>query len=91
MLTPLDQLRNIGPKSADLLGQSGYLFIEDVREVGPVLAYHIVSQLHQGVSLNLLWALAAGLQDRDWRDLSESEKQSLQDELKQLQLPDSQN
>jgi hypothetical protein len=33
------------------------------------------------VSLNLLWAMVAGLEDRDWRDLTEAEKDRWKAEL----------
>jgi len=77
MPTSIDRLRNIGPKSAAWLEECGIPFVEDLREVGAVLAFRMVSQSQCGVSINLLWALAAGLQNRDWRDLTNSEKQQL--------------
>jgi hypothetical protein len=45
---------------------------------GPAKAYARAKSLKpRSVSLNLLWAIAAGLEDRDWRDLTPTEKDSL--------------
>jgi hypothetical protein len=43
--------------------------------VGPVGAYQLVRRKHPEASLNLLWALVAGLEERDWRELSADEKE----------------
>ncbi|MEZ6115790.1 MAG: TfoX/Sxy family protein [Pirellulaceae bacterium] len=74
---PIQRLRNIGPKSSVWLRAVGIDTIADLRRLGPTLAYRLVCTKFTG-SLNLLWALAAGLDDRDWRDLTEKEKQDLQ-------------
>lgn len=79
---PVAALRNLGPKSALMLREAGISTIEELRVLGAVKAYARVRQLRpRGVSLNLLWALAAGLEDRDWRDLTTDEKASLQRSL----------
>jgi hypothetical protein len=74
---PIESLRNLGPKSGGWLRQVGIASIADLQKIGPVLAYRLVKQRHATASLNLLWALAAGLQDRDWRQLSHADKQRL--------------
>lgn len=74
---PIDNLKNLGPASAAWLRDIGILTIADLTRVGPVFAYRRVQSQHPTASLNLLWALAAGLADRDWRELSEEEKQRL--------------
>lgn len=71
---PIQQLRNIGPKSSTWLQAVGIDTIAELRRLGPVLAYRLVCARFAG-NLNLLWALAAGLDDRDWRELTEEEKQ----------------
>lgn len=70
-------LKNLGPKSADWLRESGIATVGDLRRLGPVVAYLLVKGRRPGASLNLLWALAAGLDGRDWRELSESAKSRL--------------
>jgi DNA transformation protein len=75
---PVSALRNLGPKSARLLAEAGIRTIAELRLLGPVNAYRRAKALKpRAVSLNLLWAIAAGLEDRDWRTLAQKEKASL--------------
>lgn len=77
-LTPnLEQLRNLGPKSAQWLRAVGIQTPADLEQSGPCLAYRRVRQQFPQASLNLLWALAGAVQDRDERDLSDAEKLQL--------------
>lgn len=70
-------LKNLGPKSAGWLREVGVATVGDLRRLGPVVAYLLVKGRRPGASMNLLWALAAGLQGRDWRDLSGAAKSRL--------------
>ena len=75
---PVSTLRNLGPKSAMMLVHVGISTLGELRELGAVKAYVRVKSLRpKFASLNLLWALAAGLEDRDWRELDAAEKESL--------------
>lgn len=74
---PIENLRNLGATSGAWLRDAGIRTIADLEEAGPVLAFRLVRQHQSGTSMNLLWAMAAGLQDRDWRELSDEEKQRL--------------
>lgn len=58
-------------------GKPGTISLE---RLGPVVAYRLVKQRQPKASLNLLWALAAGLKGKDWRELTESTKQRLRKE-----------
>jgi hypothetical protein len=78
---PPGNLRNLGVSSAAWLVEAGIRSISDIRRVGPVGAFERVRSKHPDVSLNLLWALIAGLEDRDWRDLTEVEKERWKAEL----------
>lgn len=65
-----------------MLAEAGIRSIEELREIGAVRAYVRVKALRpKTASLNLLWALAAGLEDRDWRDLTDDEKQALRTDV----------
>ena len=77
---PIDNLFNLGPTSAAWLRDAGIRTLADLKRIGAVAAYHMVKQQQPKASLNLLWALAAGLSDRDWRDLSDEEKEGLRAE-----------
>lgn len=78
---PIENLRNLGPASAAWLREVGILTIADLARVGAVVAYQRVRSQFPQASLNLLWALAAGVADRDWQELTDSEKAMLRREL----------
>lgn len=77
-------MRNLGPKSRSWLSEAGINNIEDLKRVGAIPAFLAVRQLGHPVSFNLLWALAAAVEDRDWRDLSAQEKTFLKNKLDDL-------
>ena len=74
---PVRNLRNLGPVSAAWLVEVGIPTVAELRRLGPALAYRIVQKQRPDVSKNLLWAMAAGLADRDWRELTDDEKAKL--------------
>lgn len=74
-------MRNLGPKSRSWLNEAGIKNIEDLKRLGPVPAFLAVRHLGHAVSFNFLWALAAAIEDRDWRDLSAQEKTLLKNQL----------
>lgn len=78
---PIESVRNLGRQSAQWLQEVGVLTKEDLQSRGAVLVYRLVKRNHAAVTLNLLWALAAGLQDRDFRDLTTEEKEQLLHEV----------
>jgi len=81
---PVAGLRNLGPKSALILAQAGIRTMAELRLLGAAKAYSRAKAFApRSVSLNLLWAIAAGLEDRDWRELNAREKASL---LAQIRL-----
>lgn len=85
MCARLDELRNVGPSTARRLRAAGLHGPDDLRCVGAAAAFAAVRGEHpQHTSLNLLWALEGALRDRDWRDLSETEKHRLLDEVDAL-------
>lgn len=78
---PVENLRNLGPASAEWLHDIGVYTHADLERLGPTVAYRLIRQRHPQTSLNLLWALAAALSDRDWRLLSDQEKEKLRAEI----------
>ncbi len=79
---PIENLRNLGPTSAAWLREIGIHTRADLQRFGPVLAFQLVRQ-RQPASLNLLWAMTAALAERDCRDLSQSEKDQLLEQLEE--------
>ena len=80
---PICNLRNLGSTSAEWLRDVGIQTKSDLERFGPALAYRLVKRRQPTVSLNLLWAMAAGLQDRDFRELSDDEKSRLLQEIEE--------
>ena len=83
--TPIEQLPGLGQKSAVFLNSVGIDSIETLRDLGPVFVYATAKRKNPGVTLNLLWAMAAGLQNRNWKSLTDEEKEDLKQELEELQ------
>jgi DNA transformation protein len=77
LFEPIENLRNLGPTTAQWLREVGIATIAELSRLGPVVAYRLVKEKQPRASLNLLWGLAAGLLDADWRELSEAEKENL--------------
>lgn len=80
---PIDSLLNLGPKSGQWLREAGITTIAELERLGPVVAYRLVKQRQPKASLNLLWALAAGLKGKVWRQLTETTKKRLRKEAKE--------
>lgn len=77
-MTALTELRNIGSKSSASLMAVGIDTVEELVEVGPVEAYlRAKAAFPDRVSLNLLWALQAGLLDIPWNLLPDAMKTAL--------------
>lgn len=71
-------LRNLGPRSEQMLADAGIFTAEELRRRGALEAYLAVHRAGAGGrSLNLLWALAGALEPwpegRDWREVANSE------------------
>lgn len=79
-----EQLRNLGPVSAQWLAEVGIHSSTDLRQVGSVAAYALVRRQQPKASLNLLWGLEAAMRDIDWRELTEDDKHNLREQLKSL-------
>jgi DNA transformation protein and related proteins len=71
-------LKNLGPKSIRWLAAADIHSTEELRALGPVEAYRRVKRAGFKPSLNLLYAMAAGLRDEHWAKLSDEEKMRLE-------------
>ncbi|MGV3483642.1 MAG: TfoX/Sxy family protein [Planctomycetaceae bacterium] len=78
---PIDNVRNLGPSSAAWLREVGIRTRSELESLGAAASYRMVKRKRPQASLNLLWAIAAGIQDRDWRQLTDDEKQRLLESL----------
>ena len=92
MSTPTGtKLRNIGPKSAAWLRQTGIRSQEDLEAVGSLAAYVRVKRAGFKPSLNLLYALEGAILDCHWQQIPESRRSELiaqaETEVAKLPLP----
>jgi hypothetical protein len=76
-------MRNFGPKSTQWLTAIGIHTLDDLREVGVITAYNLVTAHGYNTSLNLLWAMQGALMDVHWTKIPESVKQELKQRLKE--------
>lgn len=81
--TPIGQLRNIGPSSVRLLSDLDIHTAGDVRYLGIPLIMHLLRERGTPASINLAYALHAGLRGEHWLDLDENARRSLQDACRQ--------
>lgn len=73
----LAALRNLGPKSVQMLADAGITQAAQLRRLGAVRAYLQTKAQHPQASLNLLWALEGALTGRAWQDVAEADRASL--------------
>jgi DNA transformation protein len=81
LFEPIENLRNLGPTSAAWLREVGITTITELSRLGPVVAYRLVREKQPKAGLNLLWGMAAGLLDANWREMTDAEKDRLQREV----------
>lgn len=72
-----DALRNLGPRSREMLERAGIDTLERLRETGSVRAYVAVKRAGGRPSLNLLWALEGALTGQRWQDVAREHRTSL--------------
>jgi len=81
-MIPINNLPNIGPKSAQWLESVGICTEEDLEELGAVEAYRRVkAAFPDKVSLNMLWGLQGALLDLPWNELPPEMKEKLKREV----------
>jgi len=73
----LSDLRNLGPKSQEMLAKAGIDTAVKLQTLGAVRAFARTKAACPNASLNLLWALEGALTGRDWKAVAESDRASL--------------
>ncbi|WP_421791131.1 TfoX/Sxy family DNA transformation protein [Hyphobacterium sp.] len=79
MSEAIEQVRNLGPKTAAALAEVGIRSRADLEAAGAVEAYLRLKARAGNVSLNALYAMQAGLMDVDWRHLPDELKAALRE------------
>lgn len=73
----LQDLPNLGPKTAAWLRAVGVASLEDLRRRGAVPAFVALKRSVPRASLNALYALAGAIEGRDWRTIRRTRKLEL--------------
>jgi hypothetical protein len=73
----LQDLPNLGPKTAAWLRAVGVASLEDLRRRGAVPAFVALKRSVPRTSLNALYALAGAIEGRDWRTIRRTRKLEL--------------
>jgi len=77
-------MRNLGPKSEEMLRKAGITSQVELRKLGAVRAFVKVKNSDARASLNLLWALEGALSDRPWQEVAKRDRLSLLLAVEQL-------
>ena len=81
-MSGIQTIHNMGPFMERCLTAAGIETAEELREVGPIVAYiKIKSTFPDKVNINALWAMVTGLQNRPFGSLSEEERDAIKQEL----------
>jgi len=79
----VEQLKNIGPTTAQWLRDIGIHTKADLEEIGAVMAYKVIQhQKPTRVNLLLLYALQGALLDVEWNALPPGVKEQLRHDAK---------
>lgn len=83
-------LRGLGARSEESLALVGIRDVDDLRAIGPVMAFYRlrIRAREQGdnlPSMNFLYALVGALSDRSWQEVARSEREQLIHELHSLE------
>ncbi len=79
----LESLKNLGPVSSRQLQAVGIETVEQLEEIGPAQAFHMVADLFPSeTSLNFLYALQGALWDIHWNTIPPEEKERLKNEVR---------
>ena len=76
---PVEELKNIGPKTADLLHQIEIRTKKNLADTGPLLVYKILQHRFPGITLNALYALYGAVHDLHWNGIPAAVKQQLKE------------
>ena len=80
-MSALEELLNLGPKSAAWLNAVGVYTLTDIERLGPATVYQRVKDQGYKPSLNLLYALAGAVMTVRWNQLPDEVRSRLLLEL----------
>lgn len=74
-------MRNLGPRSREMLAKAGIVSDAQLKAMGAVAAFIAVKRAGGKPSLNLLWSLEGALTNRDWKEVAKRDRLSLLTQL----------
>ncbi len=77
----IGELRNLGPKSVQMLSRAGIATPDALKALGAVDAFIKVQLSGAKPTLNLLWALEGALRDIPWQEIAQEQRRVLLDRL----------
>lgn len=80
----LSSLKNIGPTIQKRLQEIGINSKNDLKRIGPVLAYQKIQSKNQGKTVPVcyyLYSLQGALDNKHWDKISQKKKQKLLDQI----------
>ena len=83
-MTDIEDLLNMGPTASIWLRDVGIKTVEDLQQVGSLEAYLRVKQAGYSGSLNMLWAMEAGLRGLPFTKLPDEVKRQPRSELEMM-------
>lgn len=81
MAESIGDLRNLGPKSVQMLKQAGIATPDRLKQLGSVDAFILVQRTGAKPTLNLLWALEGAICNKRWQDIAHEQRRMLLDQL----------
>ena len=80
----IEELRNIGPKTAKWLRNINISTLDELEEAGALNTFRrLKARFPRKVTLNALWGLQAALLDLPWQEIPAEIKQTLLRQLEQ--------
>jgi DNA transformation protein len=80
----ISELKNLGPKSEEWLNSIGIRTWTDIERVGSIEIYRLLKDKGVPVSLNLVYAIKAGLMGINWTILPAGVKAELKREVRNV-------
>ena len=74
---PLRTLKNLGPRSAEVLGRVGVHTVEQLRQADALELYVRLRAAWPATSVNMLYALVGAQEDRPWREIQRERRTEL--------------
>lgn len=77
--TPVEDLKNLGKKSARMLNEIGIYTRRDLQNAGVTMAYKILQHRFPGVSILFLYSMYGALEGCHWNHLPPGVKETLRE------------